>query len=690
MIDFSATLAPENGLASAYAIRPPHHPDEPLWQGLAELHRDRTGADEQQDEALSPTVVGAYGISPSDTLTRAAGEAVERFALYPVGSVGPVGSGTLADSADPADPANPANPADSVSPAALADSADPADPADPVAPADPAHPADSADPMGPTDPVGLANPMNPTDSASLANPVGLAGPANPADPTDPVSLANPVGLAGPANPADPMDPMDPTDSAKLADSTNPADPADPTDPTDPVSLANPVGLAGPANPADPTHPTHPTHSAKLADSTNPADPAGPANPADSVSPAALADSADPADPADPVAPVAPVAPANPAPLENPADPTAPEHPQAPQNPPHPPHPPHPPSSEGRLARIEDLGAAPVLDPTAPGAHLAADDVLDRPLRWYPARWLDSGAPLEVPAGLVDYPARAEDADGFDPSPSGAASGGTREQALRSALLEVVERDAFLTAWFHQLPLRLLDADRFVSESPDPRSPGIRRFRQALDAARALGLSPVLARVPTQVPGVVCTVGVIVDTDGADGGRPLAAVGASASDDPATSAVKALQEALQIRSALRLVQRTHPAPHPSRRPRGDLERAQYFAAPEGVRAVERWVATFTPAETDTTATDAVTVTDLLDALRAQGVRPVAVDLTHRLPDPIRAMGWHAVKVIPVGMQPLRMDDRLEFTWHGQRLQAARARFGSGQDPATADPEPHPLI
>ncbi|WJV47451.1 YcaO-like family protein [Streptomyces flavofungini] len=447
MIDFSATLAPENGLASAHAIRPPRRPDEPLWQGLAELHRDRTGAGERQGEALSPTVVGAYGISPSDTLTRAAGEAVERFALLPVPDPG-------------------------------------------------------------------------------------SGPI---------------------------------------------------------------------------------------------------------------------------------------------------------------------SGEGRPARIEDLGPQAALDPTAPHAGLAAADTLDRPLRWYPAQWLDSGAPLQVPAGLVDYPARAEDSDGFDPSPSGAASGGTREQALRSALLEVIERDAFLTAWFHQLPLRLLDADHFASRAPDPGSPGVRRFRQALHAARALGLHPVLARVPTHVPGVVCTVGVIIDT--ADG-RPLAAVGASASDDPATSAVKALQEALQIRSALRLVQRAHPAEHPSRRPPGDLERAQYFASTAGVRAVERWVATFTPAETAETAEtaeaiapdapDAVTVTDLLDALHTQGVRPVVVDLTHRLPDPIRAMGWHAVKVIPVGMQPLRMDDRLEFTWHRERLEAARARFGCGRHPAAADPEPHPLI
>ncbi|MFD9070192.1 YcaO-like family protein, partial [Streptomyces lasiicapitis] len=423
MIDFSATLVPENGLAAARAIRPPRLPDEPLWQGLVELHRGRTGAGEQQDAALSPAVVGAYGISPSDTLTRAAGEAVERFALYPV------------------------------------------------------------------------------------------------------------------------------------------------------------------------------------------------------------------------------------------------------------------PGEGEVARLHDLGAR-ALDPAAPGTRLAAAETSRRPLRWYPARWLGSGAHVQVPAGLVDYPARAEDADGFDPSPSGAASGGTREQALRSALLEVIERDAFLTAWFHELPLVRLDADHLVSRSPDPHSPGVRRLRQALGAARALGLLPVLARVPTHVPGVVCTVGIIVD---AVDGRPLASVGASASDDPATSAVKALQEALQIRSALRLVHRTHPARHPSRRPRGDLERAQYFTSPDGVRAVENWVATFTAAgaaEPDTPA--AVTVAGLLDALDRQGVRPVAVDLTHRLPDPIRAMGWHAVKVIPVGMQPLRMDDGLEFTWHPQRLEAARARFGGGPGPGRGGP------
>ncbi|MFE9373213.1 YcaO-like family protein [Streptomyces sp. NPDC006711] len=425
MIDFSATLAPENGLVSSRAIRPPRPPAEPLWQGLAELHRDRTGVPEEPAAVLSPLVVGAYGISPSDTVTRAAGEAVERFALCPV------------------------------------------------------------------------------------------------------------------------------------------------------------------------------------------------------------------------------------------------------------------PGEGTLSRLDGLGAG-ALDPTTAHARLAAPYTARRALRWYAAERLCDGVPLHVPAGLVDYPASPEDAEGFDPSPSGAASGGSRESALLSALLEVVERDAFLTAWAHQLPLHRIDPDRFLAEAP--RTPGMRRFRQALAAARATGLSPVLARVPTDVPGVTCTVGIVID--GA-GDQQLAAVGASASGDPGVSAVKALQEALQIRSALRLVQERSPATAPSPYPRNDLERAQYFASAQGVRSVERWAAAFLPAgpaEPPATAV-ALTARGIIDALHRQGASPVAVDLTHRLPDRIRDMGWQAVKVIPVGLQSLRMDETLEFTRHHERLGAVRARLGLDAD---AGPEPHPLI
>ncbi|MEV0449777.1 YcaO-like family protein [Streptomyces sp. NPDC050600] len=434
MIDFLATVDPANELVSSRDIRPPRPPREPLWQGLVELNRSRTEAT-GPDAVLSPAVVGAYGISPADTLTRAAGEAVERFALLPV-------------------------------------------------------------------------------------------------------------------------------------------------------------------PGDEDHGRDPVRT-----------------------------------------------------------------------------------------------GARILDPADPGVRLAAPGVRGRRLRVYEGRTLHDDAPLPVPAGLVDYPARRDDADGFDPSPSGAASGATREQALRSALLEVVERDAFLCAWYLGAPLRRLDPDRPAAGA----TLALRQFRRALEAARAIGLSPVLARVPTRVPGVFCTVGIVVDDRG--DGPPLAAVGASASDDLGTSAVKALQEALQIRSALRLVQQRWAPGRATRRPRTDLERARYFASSEGVRAVERWVAGFPapeePAGCEVPMASAapVGVESLVQALRRQGVTPLAVELTHRLPARIRSMGWHAVKVVPLGMQALRMDDTQDFTLHRARLTAVAERYGLGAGHAAAaltDPEPHPLI
>ena len=68
--------------------------------------------------------------------------------------------------------------------------------------------------------------------------------------------------------------------------------------------------------------------------------------------------------------------------------------------------------------------------------------------------------------------------------------------------------------------------------------------------------------------------------------------------------------------------------------------------------------------------------------ASGGGPVAVDLTARLPEAHRAMGWHAAKVIVAGYQSLRMDERHQFTWQRARLAAA----GS----AVPGSFPHPLI
>ncbi|MFB1048020.1 YcaO-like family protein [Streptomyces chrestomyceticus] len=339
-------------------------------------------------------------------------------------------------------------------------------------------------------------------------------------------------------------------------------------------------------------------------------------------------------------------------------------------------------TEGYVARAEDLTEAICF--TQAGAELADPAAQARPLRWYPAHRMTDQAPAYVPAGLVDYPARSEDAVGFDPSPSGAASGPTLEHALLSAVLELIERDALITAWTRQLPLPLVDTQKLAEITTS--SLARQQCRRMLRAARSANVSPLLAHIPTGLPDTTCMVGIIVDT----AIRPLAAVGASAAGDPAVSGAKALLEALQIRTALRLVRERHRRPH-TNAPRTDLERAQYFASPIGVAAVTDWIAHFTaPVQVPTAARHSPDLHTLVRALHRQGVTLYVVSLTHRLPPALRAMGWHAVKAVPVGLQALRMDETHNYNWNHTRIACTPQRTGLTPLRHTRLHVPHPLI
>ncbi|MFJ6216955.1 YcaO-like family protein [Streptomyces sp. NPDC092296] len=328
-----------------------------------------------------------------------------------------------------------------------------------------------------------------------------------------------------------------------------------------------------------------------------------------------------------------------------------------------------------------------LDHRAPEVALGGADLDDRRLTWYPARRLTDGADLQVAAGLVDYPADEQQADGFDPSPSGAASGDGRDMALRSALLEVVERDAVLVAWARRLALPRVDLDESLRHAP--ATPAWRRLARALKLARDSGVEPVLAQVPTGIPGVVCAVGVVLDRYE---GHPLAAVGCNASADWGKSLAGALQEAMQIRTVLQLTRRVQGDVATPEVVTGDIERALYFSAEAGAGAAQRWCAGFTDAVPVWEAGDVpVTVEHLVHHLDRQGARPVAVDLSHRLPAGLREMGWAAVKVIPAGLQPLRMDERTDFGWNLPRLASAESRTGLAAHAHLGSvPAPHPLI
>jgi ribosomal protein S12 methylthiotransferase accessory factor len=89
----------------------------------------------------------------------------------------------------------------------------------------------------------------------------------------------------------------------------------------------------------------------------------------------------------------------------------------------------------------------------------------RPLRWVRGRWLDTGAPVWLPAAFVYLasPAALDDRIGQVTS-SGLAAGFSLTDAGRRALYELAERDAFMITWLARRPGRRIDVDGALDPS----------------------------------------------------------------------------------------------------------------------------------------------------------------------------------------------------------------------------------
>lgn len=341
-----------------------------------------------------------------------------------------------------------------------------------------------------------------------------------------------------------------------------------------------------------------------------------------------------------------------------------------------------PSVCGRAADLE-LPALAVYEPqVALGAPATANTVLT----WLPGRRLRDGETVMVPAAVVDWPSLEAETALFDPGPSGAAAGSTPQMALRSALLEVVERDAVIAAWERGLRLPAYgDPERIV-----PAGPGDQRARSTLiglwQQAQARGIAPLLARVPTAVPGLWCVVGSLVDPAGP---QAMATVGLKVSDRPWDALLGAFQEAWQVRAALEQSRADRPPADPRTTIETEQDRIHYMLTREGYESIRDWVAGFVPGG-QPPAVREVSDGDLLEAVLADGGDPVAVDLTARLSPVLQGMGWCAVKVLPVGYQHLRMDERHRWSWNAPRLESAPRRTGcEARYPGGSARRPHPL-
>ncbi|WP_326550960.1 TOMM precursor leader peptide-binding protein [Micromonospora sp. NBC_01813] len=194
-------------------------------------------------------------------------------------------------------------------------------------------------------------------------------------------------------------------------------------------------------------------------------------------------------------------------------------------------------TEPVVAAYTDLGDT-ALDPRSCGEYSAqtyrTDPMVepfapDRPIPWVWGYSLRDDRPVLVPARLTYY-ASGQAADNFVyESSNGCAIGSCLEEAILFGLLELIERDAFLLAWYGNAELTEIDLDSC-------RSPAVRAMVDRA-AFRGYDVHAFDTRVDLAVPVVT---GLAVRRDGGAGTLSFAA---GASLDPETAVEGALSEVL---------------------------------------------------------------------------------------------------------------------------------------------------
>lgn len=154
---------------------------------------------------------------------------------------------------------------------------------------------------------------------------------------------------------------------------------------------------------------------------------------------------------------------------------------------------------------------------------------DREIPWLWGHSLGKDHPVLVPARLAHYGA-GERADNFVfECSNGCATGGTLTEAILFGLLELIERDAFLIAWYGRTRPTRIDLDSC-------RDPAI---RTALDRAELLGYEVRAFDTRADLPVPVIT-GLAVRRDGGPG---YLSFGAAAALDAESAVDSALSEVL---------------------------------------------------------------------------------------------------------------------------------------------------
>jgi len=291
-------------------------------------------------------------------------------------------------------------------------------------------------------------------------------------------------------------------------------------------------------------------------------------------------------------------------------------------------------------------------------------------------------PVRVPASRVFSPFRAiAPGDSFDgPIISGYCTSLTLCEAIYGALMEVIERDAFMIAWANQLRVPRLELDRSTRCEVD-------KYLAAF-AERGIQVRCVLIDLDLGAHTVVA----IARSDRA--GDPASIISAAADLDAAAACRRALKEL----SANRLNVRHEMAQAGGSLPQLDVdtvidERAHglLYARREMVPYLDFWwnpdnsmPLPAVPPEPDIPTR----LRRCIDVIRREGLEVVAVDLT---PPAIASLGLCTVKVLIPGTYPMVFDGRFQH-FGGSRISNAPVAAGLRKTPTRFEEfftVPHPF-
>jgi ribosomal protein S12 methylthiotransferase accessory factor len=312
---------------------------------------------------------------------------------------------------------------------------------------------------------------------------------------------------------------------------------------------------------------------------------------------------------------------------------------------------------------------------------------DRPVPWVWGYSLRDGRPVLVPEILAYFHAPGAAEDRFvQESSSGCASGGCLEEAVYFGLMEVIERDAFLIAWYGRAELPEID----------PRSSTRPDTLAMVDRLELYGYRARFfdTRITFPVPIVTAV------AERIDGGLGTLSFGAGASLDPegalaaglceiATDAVKLRRMAAHEQDRLRAM-----AEDPNR-VEGLHDHPLLYGLPEMARHADFLLRGTRPTKTlaDTFRDGTLAPgSDLAEDVRAcvgavarAGFDTIVVDQTMPVQ---RELGFHTVKVIVPGLVPIDFGWRRQRARHLPRVHTALRAAGLRHD-TRPNPAPHPF-